>query len=542
MAQSKGSGGRGLALVLAATLLGVGWTHAQSAGPQPQNLLVIVLDDVGTDLIGAYESIERAQGRPAGWPAETPAIDQLLVAQGVTFTSAWATPKCSPTRAQILTGMHGLHSGIGSIVRSSPFVGARNPGLDHDAAILPQQLQTALAPYASGAVGKWHLGDIDQMQDNAGHALGEPSGAWFQHFAGSRFNLESALGPGGGNAYWSWRKIYATAIGLSTPCGPNSAPCEVDVIAPPTQNYATADTTEDALALMAALPEPWLIYVSYNAVHAPYHVPPTDLPGAPCLNPAGMPVACEVPVLEHIPSLARCMMTTLDQQIGRLVCAAAADRTTIALIGDNGSPQPAIAAPFAPLHGKGTMYEGGVRVPLVIRSPLIPPARRGTVEPRLVSAVDLHATLLEIAGAPPLFGADGVSLTGYLGAASAPSVRWFNYSEAFFPNFVPAPAGGPSANYVGNYHNQAIRNARFKLIRRTTREHSNPAILVVSEEFFDLTQGGPPDTSVYPPAPTPDWFEAHDLLASGAPLQGAARDAYGKLTTILNTRYPSVVR
>lgn len=533
---------RGMVLAAALGLTGVGVSRAQVASGAPQNLLVIVLDDVGTDLIGAYESIERAQGRPAGRPAETPAIDQLLVAQGVTFTSAWATSKCSPTRAQILTGRHGVNSGIGAIVRSEPVGGVRNPGLEHDVLLLPQQLQALIPPYSSGALGKWHLGDIEQMEFDAAHALGQPHGSWFQHYAGSRFNLEAAVSPGNGNAYSSWRKTYATALGFPTPCSSSASACEVAVIAPPSRNYATVDTTEDALALMAALPEPWLIYVAYNAVHAPYHVPPNGLPAAPCLGPASLPQACELPITNDNPSLARCMMAALDQQVGRLVCAADPARTTIALIGDNGTPQEAVLPPFDPLHAKGTAYEGGVRVPLVIRSPLIPPARRGAVEARLVSAVDLHATLLDIAGAPPHPAADGVTLAGYLGSANSPSVRAFNYTESFFPNFRPLASGGPPSNYVCNFHTQVVRNARFKLIRRTKRDHSNPAIVLVSEEFFDLAQGGPPDTSVFPPAPTPDWFERYDLLANGASLQGAASIAYGKFSNILSSRYLCLVR
>lgn len=532
-------------LVLAAAALaalGAPLDARQAGGAPAHNVLVIVLDDVGTDMIGAYESYERGLGRPAGVFAETPAIDQLLAAQGVSFAAAWASPKCSPTRAQILTGMFGRRTGIGSIVRTEPFSGARNPGLNADTTLLPQQLAAAPAPYASAAIGKWHLGDIDQFEADPAHPLGWPYGTWFDYYAGSRFNLESVYGPGSGNTYFSWRKSYASALPQHAPCGLGNVSCEAPALAPPAVNYATVDTTEDALAMMSSLPQPWLLYVSYNAIHSPYHVPPSGLPAAPCLPGGAMAQACELGVNAGPVDLARCMMRALDQQIGRLVCAANPADTTIVLIGDNGTPQAAITAPFNPLHGKGTLYEGGVRVPLLIRSPLVPPARRGSFEPRLVSAVDVHATLLEVAGLPPRAGADGRSLSGYLASASAPSVRSTNYTEGFFPNFKPLPSGGPPPNYVCNFHNQALRDGRFKLIRRTSRDHANPALTVVREEFYDLAQGGPPDTSSGTPVPTPDWFEEFDLLASGAPLQGDAREAYGRLTRLFATRYPSLVR
>ncbi len=510
----------------------------------PQNVLLIVLDDVGTDLIGAYEALETAQGRPPGLQASTPAIDQLLAAQGVTFSRAWTAPKCSPTRAQILTGLHPFHSGIGAIVRAEPFVGARNPGLYPEAVLLPQCLRGASTPYTSAAVGKWHLGDIVQLEADAGHALGFPHGQWFEFYAGSRFNLEPAYAGASANPYFSWRKVYANSLGAPTPCGPTGLPCEVQVVAPPSRNYATADTAEDALALIPTLPEPWFLYVSFNAVHAPYHVPPADLPMAPCLPGAGASLPCALQVSNSAVSRARCMMSSLDQQVGRLICASDPADTTFILIGDNGSPQQATAPPHDPLHAKGTMYEGGVRVPLIVRSPLIPPARRGAVEAKLVCSVDLYPTVLEIGGVPlsANTATDGVSLVPYLVSDNAPTLRWMSYTEGFFPNFRPTSAGVPPAGYVCHYQNQALRDGRFKLIRRTRRDHQNNALILVSEEFYDLGQGGPPDTSVTPPAPTPDWFEANDLLASGAPLTGEPREAYGRLGRALTARYPTLVR
>src|SRR5215510_11866392 len=77
---------------------------------KPDNVVLIVLDDVGVDLIGAYERYYVSLGRAPGTPASTPAIDGLLAARGVTFTNVWTCPKCSPSRAQILTGRYASHN------------------------------------------------------------------------------------------------------------------------------------------------------------------------------------------------------------------------------------------------------------------------------------------------------------------------------------------------------------------------------------------------------------------------------------------------
>lgn len=504
------------------------------------------MDDVGIDLVGIYEAIDTAAGRPAGSPAYTPVIDNLLAAQGMTFTQAWSAPMCSPTRAQILTGNLGFRSGVGSIVRANPHGHARNPGLQPDATLLPQVLHAAATPYTCAAVGKWHLADVEQLEAEPAHPLGLPYGNWFDHFAGSRLNLEpppGGGGGGGGNSYFSWRKLFASTLG-SSPCVAPNVGCEVAIYSPPTRNYATADTTEDALALMQTLPEPWFLYVAYNAIHAPVHVAPIDLPSAPCLPSSGPSLACSFTAGNDPASLSRCMLTGLDQQIGRLACAVNSANTTFILIADNGTAPAAIAPPFDPMQAKGTVYEAGVRVPLIVRSPLIPPHLVGSVETRMVHAVDLFATVSEIAQAPalPNGGIDSVSLLPYLTGAQTAPLRRLNYTEGFYPNFRALSPGVPTANYVGHFQNQALRDERFKLVRRTRRDHSNSSLITVTEELYDLLQGGPPDTSVQPPAPTRDWFETNDLLASGAPLPRAASLAYQRLSAALDQHYPSVVR
>src|SRR5690606_551471 len=106
LARPGGTVGRPTAIrrarVSVALLASMACAHAPETSP---NLLVIVLDDVGTDSVGTWG--EHPDAPP------TPAID-ALAAQGVLFRNAWSTPACAPTRATLVTGRHGRRTGIGS--------------------------------------------------------------------------------------------------------------------------------------------------------------------------------------------------------------------------------------------------------------------------------------------------------------------------------------------------------------------------------------------------------------------------------------------
>jgi arylsulfatase A-like enzyme len=509
----------------------------------PNNVLVFVIDDVGVDMIGAYDAYFQSLGRAPGQPASTPVIDQLLAARGLTFASAWACPTCTPSRAQLLTGRHGFRTGIGVNLTDFEPVPSSNPGLSLDAVLLPELLKSAL-PFTCAAAGKWHLADLDQLATDLRHPLGNPPGRWFDVYAGSLFNLSRPTPPNLAlSPYNDWMKAYASELvpGLD-PCGSGTVPCVVAMSGPGPFEYATANTAEDAITLVSTLPEPWFVYVGFNACHAPVNYPiPAGMPTPTCPQTPPLAGPCQgVNEAEQT----RCVMRTLDEQIGRVLCAVNESDTTVVLIGDNGSVADAILPPFDPSHAKGSLYEGGVNVPLIVRSPDLVPQQVGYVSNALVSNVDLFATIAELGGIPPALvqAEDSVSMVPYLHGQRR-SIRSTVYSESFLPNFTPDPlTGAPPAGYFCTRHFQAVRTKRFKLIRRWNRDHNNPTTILVREEFYDLLRGGPPDMGTVPPTPTADPYEQNDLLQSGIAPGSVAERALLGLRQVLDTDYPTLVQ
>ena len=396
--------------VLLAALLLMPFARAQD------NFLVLVADDVGVDRIGAYGE------HPD--PGQTPNVDQLA-SQGVLFRNAWALPSCSPSRACALTGRYAFRTGIGHITTSGQL------GLDPAEWILPEMLTCAPAgAYRSAALGKWHL-----------------YGAWgsvhpllcgFDRHAGSIGKLTS---------YFEWTKSHNGRLGTS-------------------KQYATTDTADDALRAIEALPEPWIVWVAFNAAHKPLHAPPSHLHS---YSLSGDP--SETPV-EHV----KAMVEAMDTEIGRLLASIqpqVLDRTTVVFFGDNGTTNEATSPPFIPGHAKGTLFEGGVNVPLIISGPQV--SHPGSECAALVNLTDLYATLAEIADVDlgtAGIDLDSVSLLPYLQDPTTPSIREWVFAESFDPN-------GPGPY---KHHHRAIRGQRFKLIRKSYYSS------IVQELLYDLEQ------------------------------------------------------
>jgi arylsulfatase A-like enzyme len=388
------------------------------------NILIIVADDVGVDSVRAY-----AEGAA---PPPTRTLD-ALAARGVLFRNAWSNPVCSPTRACIHTGRYSYRTGVGTALPAGN-------ELQEGEITLPEQLDARGSGYAHAAIGKWHLTNPSSGTDG-------PNRAGWSHYAG--LLIGATVPPW---SYFEWPRTVngSTATSLV---------------------YTTTQMTDDAIAWIAAQDRPWLCYVAYNAAHTPFHAPPEhlhtqDLEGLD-------------PDLEPIPFYLA-MVEAMDTEIGRLLASLGPDlaRTNVIFIGDNGTPNQVSQPPFLPGHAKGTPFEGGVNVPLIVAGPAV--TAPGREIGALVGAVDLFATVLELAGAgaqPPWVRTDSVSLAGYLRDPAQQPVRTMVYAELF--------QGDPNTSGFAT-----VRNARYKLIR-----HLRPDGTL--QQFYDLAA---------------DPFETDDLL------------------------------
>lgn len=337
--------------------------------PDRPNVLVVVIDDVGIDQFAPWNA--SSETVPA------PTMDCLCDA-GLRFDTVWASPFCTPARAALLTGQHPRREGIGRFVN-----------VDTAAWELPLARTTvaeALANegYATAFFGKWHLGS--KAAPTGGR---HPNEQGFDHFSGTLGNIKRGPGSGRSAGYEAWEHLENGEFSAR-------------------RGYLTSATVDDALAGIAALPEPWLVVVSFNGAHEPLHRPPRRL------------LEQRVSRRADAGAMYRAMVQSVDAELGRLIDEIAPDslgRTQIWTMSDNGSIAAGLPSDAMPNRSKGTLYEGGVRIPLVVAGAGVP--QRGEVSEALVSILDVFPTLLEQVGASPRDG-DGRSLRGLFEDPDAP--------------------------------------------------------------------------------------------------------------------------
>jgi arylsulfatase A-like enzyme len=322
-----------------------------------------------------------------------------LAQAGLLFERAYANPVCSPTRAALLSGRYGRRTGVGTGVQ----VGAGEPDLSTDELLLPAMLGGSASRWDTSFIGKWH---VTSAAERIWTAPGDAGFGWYAHTPG---NLSDGEGVGGRQDYQRWRK------------GTNGEAAWVD-------GYATTDVVDDALARIRAMEPPWLLFVAFHAAHTPLHAPPAAL-----LD--GAPVG-EGEVAQY-----RAMLRALDHEVGRLLAGIPDETrasTLVVFMGDNGTSEHGM--PEGPLRerAKGTLFEAGVHVPMIVTGPGVPAARVGG----LIDPTDLFATVAELADvARPLRRADGservtdgVSWLPYLADPDQPSLRRWAWVEQLAPS------------------------------------------------------------------------------------------------------------
>ncbi len=395
-------------LVLIALALFAATTACRAA----DNILLIIADDYGADSSALYNSTTNGASLPP-----TPTIT-ALAQRGVLFRNAYANPVCSPTRACLLTGRHSFRTGIGDAV-----AGAGSPTLLAAEHTLPDAFAAnASLGYQLAAFGKWHLA--------LGPASPNTIGGW-PHFAG---NIQGAIA-----SYTNWSKT----VNGSTTAGYT--------------NYATSDIVTDAIAwIQSQGTNAWFAWVAFNAPHTPLHKPPTDLHSYDSL------LGTQADINANPRPYFEAMVEAMDTEIGRLLASINTNTTQIIFLGDNGTSPQVLQPPYPDGRGKSTLYEGGVKVPLLIAGPAV--AKPGRTNATPVHAVDLFRTILDLAGAATATTntIDSQSLLPIL--QDHPDTSRDVYAELF------------GTNILNNADGRALRNAQFKLIKFNNGD----------EEFYDL--------------------------------------------------------
>ena len=393
------------------------WTTASAS--RPLNVVVILADDLGATDLGCTGSTFH----------KTPELDRLA-AEGVLFTRAYAPASvCSPARAGIHTGRHPASVGITDWIPGLDPRDRRLLGPD-DLHALPAETVTYAevlrdAGYATFFAGKWHLGKEGSLPEDHGFAI----------------NL-------GG-------------IGRGSPPGGYTSPYENPRLPDgPPGEYLTDRLTDESLAFIRAHADrPFLVHLSFYAPHLPIEAHPRYLgefeakARALGLDVGGAFIregSAHTRTDQTRPDYAS-MVRAIDANVGRILetleAAGLAERTVVIFTSDNGGLSTARrpTAPTANLGlraGKGWLYEGGLRVPLIVRVP--GQDGRGRVEDAPVSGLDLFPTILEAAGLtiPDGVRIDGRSLLPILRAPDAAAERtlWWHFPHYHASGWQPGAA------------------------------------------------------------------------------------------------------
>jgi arylsulfatase A-like enzyme len=373
-------------LILAALLLAPGPSiHAQA----PPNVVLIRVDDLGYGALGSYGSPD----------ARTPNIDRLA-REGVRLTDAYANGAvCTPTRAAFISGRYQQRAGLEWVLTGSP--ADRELGLPAAATSLPALLKAG--GYATGLVGKWHLGWRPEFGPNA-HGFDE-----FYGFLS------------GAHSYYTDQAEELRAGSGAPDLFENAKPVEAT-------GYLTDEFTRRAVGFIARhAGRPFFLEVAYSAVHWPFD--PPDLPPAEAGRRAARPLR-QMPD-DTIPATRQDyvrMLERADRGVGEILAAldqrGLARNTLVIFTNDNGGEWLSRNAPL--FHRKGTLWEGGIRVPLILRWPGALPA--GRVSGQVAITMDLTASILAATGVrtPDGYRPDGIDILPILrGEAPAAERRLF---------------------------------------------------------------------------------------------------------------------
>lgn len=373
------------------------------------NILLIIADDMGKD---ATSGFSEGSIKP-----NTPNLDQIA-SEGIRFSNFWSNPTCSPTRAAILTGKYGYRTGVKWA----------NDALPASETTLHRYISEGTgSAYSTALIGKWHLSEEGTAANPEDFGIG--------YYAG--------LSRGEVQDYYQWQLTEDGAGSLQT-------------------EYVSKVFTDLAIDWVARQSAPWLLWLAYTAPHTPFHIPPETMHtqgDLPEYSTGTDPTPYYMAAIE-----------AMDFQIGRLLNSLpeeVAENTVIIFLADNGTPAQVVQAPYSETKAKGSLYQGGINVPLFISGKGID--RKAGEDQSLICSADLFATIANLAGMEVAVHHDSQSFSPVLSGHSGS--RSFQYAE--MDN--------------GAENTWAISNGQYKLIVKANGE----------EELFHLAA---------------DPYESHNLL------------------------------
>lgn len=338
-------------------------------GPAKPNVVVFLTDDLGYADIGPYGARD----------IRTPHLDRLA-RQGVRFTNCYSNgPVCTPTRAALMTGRYQQRVGLEWAVTPND----RGKGLPVRETSLARMLKDN--GYATALIGKWHLGAEIEYGPNA-HGFD-----YFFGITGGNVDFYSHRNRPGDPDLWENTKRIER------------------------KGYLTELIAERAVSWIDQhARQPFFAYVAFNAVHWPFQAPgrPDDVRTADTWTDGTRKDYAG-------------MVESVDEAVGRVLTALdrhnVARDTLVIFTNDNGGERLSDNRPA--FHHKATLWEGGIRVPGLVRFPGRIPAGRTT--PQVAATMDFMATILAATSTPPPAGRtlDGIDLLPVLRGEKPPVDR-----------------------------------------------------------------------------------------------------------------------
>ncbi len=335
-----------------------------AASPKHPNIIVMLADDLGWADVGYH-----------GSDISTPSIDRIAE-EGMRLERFYVNPICTPTRAALLTGRDVLRLGVGYF----PILAWSNKAVSPTEHFMPETFKAA--GYQTGMVGKWHLGHTLEQQT--------PNARGFDEFFGhlhTQVFYYSHKTSGGHDLQRNGKSIRKDGEYLTDVHGDEAS-----------RFIKNRDQSK-----------PFFLYVPFLAPHSPMEAPrelikkyanrPTqDLPES---NPLRQSISAKQ--TRQVQQVYAAMVDSMDQAVNKILTTldeeGIADDTIVLFFSDNGGFN-AFGANNLPLRGeKMTVFEGGIRVPAVIRWPNHIPA--GTQSQQVMSVMDIFPTLSSAAGVTP---------------------------------------------------------------------------------------------------------------------------------------------